>query len=53
MAGKNTKVKNVIIVGALSLILGFLLGQLLPIPFFQNANLLGTMTRPGDTHKRR
>lgn len=52
MAGKNIKLKNAILIGALSLLLGFLLGEFLPLPFFQDVNLMGTMSRPGDAHRR-
>lgn len=53
MAKKTVKVRNVVIIGVLSLLLGFLVGQLLPLPLFQGITLTGTMIRPPDAHKRR
>lgn len=52
MAGKHVKLRNAIVIGVLALVVGFLLGEFLPLPFFQNVNLMGTMSRPGDAHRR-
>ena len=49
---KKVKKKNVIIIAVICIVVGFLIGEMLPLPIFDNINLRATIMRPRDVHKR-
>lgn len=52
MAARTVKRRTFIIVAIVTLALGFLVGQMIPLPVFDSINLRASMTRPGDVHQR-
>lgn len=52
MATKSVKRRMVVIFCVVCVVIGFLLGEMLPLPIFDNINLTATIIRPRDAHKR-
>ena len=52
MAAKKSRRRSILIIGIVALVVGFLVGEMIPLPIFDNINLRATMMRPGDVHHR-
>lgn len=50
---KSVRRKSAFLIAALALVLGFLVGEMVPLALFDNINLRATMMQPAGLHHRR